>query len=216
MQEPDACLLDLSPGDLVLTEIRGPQEGTWGEWFELYNASGRELDLQGLRGTLERLKGSEVDGEAAVTFLVREPLAVQPEGYVVLGTLPLDTSRRPDVDYSINDDFRIEPEIVEASGGVIIPPEDENADPRTLFGSARLRLHSCEQEIDSFTYAGLPALGTLSFDGGLPPDAEANDDFCNRWCNDATPPPEDGSQTATGVPGTPGAPNLPCQGEPAC
>jgi hypothetical protein len=207
--EPLPCLIELSEGDLVITEIRGPQEGTRGEWIELFNASDARLELEGLRGTLRPLEGSAVEGELELTFLVREPLPIEPGGYVVLGTLPLDPVRRPELDYSINSDFRVEPEVVEASGGVVVLPEDENADPRPLFGSARLRLYACDRLIDGFAYPELPASGTLSLDPDAISDADANDDL-SRWCTDATEPPADGPQTVTGLPGSGGEANRPC------
>jgi hypothetical protein len=215
--EPLPCLLELEDGDLVITEIRGPQTGesSRGEWIELYNASGEPLDLRGLRGTLEPLEGSAVDGEAELTFLVRETLMVEPEGYVVLGTSPLNEVRNPGVDYSINSDFRLEPrelEVVTPNGVVTVAlPESENSDPRNLFGNARVQLYACERRIDAFVYAELPGEGTWSYDGNAIPDADDNDDL-SRWCNDATPIPPDVPMTATGLPGSPGLPNLPCPG----
>ena len=42
---------DLGPDDLVVTEIHGPQTGEdrYGEWIEVYNPTGRAVDLTGLR-----------------------------------------------------------------------------------------------------------------------------------------------------------------------
>lgn len=50
---PAAC--PLAEGDLVITEVfADPEGGDAGkEWFEIYNASGRELDLRGLRVVFE-------------------------------------------------------------------------------------------------------------------------------------------------------------------
>ncbi|MCX4245249.1 lamin tail domain-containing protein [Paraliomyxa miuraensis] len=207
-REPAECLADLQEGDLVLTEIRGPQDGSRGEWFELYNATDRTLDLYGLRGTMRPLKGSEVDGDVALTFLVRDSLEVEAGAYVVLGTLPLDESRRPELDYSINDDFRREPPVIETvTSGVVELPPDENADPRSLFGNAILQFHACDRLVDELVYSELPEEGTLSYDGPL--DAEDNDDL-QRWCTDAAEAPAGGPQTATGLPGTGGEANRPC------
>jgi hypothetical protein len=210
LHEPLPCLLALEEGQLVITEIRGPQEGTRGEWIELYNASGEPLDLRGLRGTLRPLEGSAVDDELELTFLVRESLPVEPDGYVVLGTSLVDEVRRPEVDYSINSDFRLEPpDVVLPDGSVVPAPAGENADPRALFSSALLRLYACERLIDGFAYTALPELGTLSYDGSSVPDADDNDDL-GRWCTDMTEPPSDGPQTATGHPGSGGEQNRPC------
>jgi len=212
VHEPLPCLSDLEAGELVITELRGPQDpdDTRGQWIELFNATDRELDLAGLRGTIRPLDGSPVDGDLSLTFLVREPLPVAPGGYVVLGTLPLDEARRPELDYSFNADFRREPpEIEEASGGVVTLPPDENADPRELFGNARLQLHACDQLVDELIYVELPTMGTFSYDGSVVPDAEGNDDL-TRWCTDATEAPTEGPQTATGRPGSGGEANRPC------
>jgi hypothetical protein len=210
VREPLPCLIDLDEGELVITEIRGPQDSTdtRGQWIELFNATDRALDLAGLRGSIRPLDGSPVDGELTLTFLVREPLPVAAGAYVVLGTLPLDPGRRPELDYSFNDDFRREPpEIEELSGGVVELPPDENADARDLFANAELQLHACDQLVDELLYVELPTMGTLSYGG--PPDADDNDDL-SRWCADATEPPADGPMTATGRPGSGGEANRPC------
>lgn len=213
LREPTECLIDLNEGDLVVTEIRGPQsssDDSRGQWFELYNTTDHALDLMGLRGALRPLRGSPVDGELELTFMVREPLPLEAGAYVVLGTLALDPSRRPEVDYSINGDFRREPSRVEnANGTVFEVPPSENADPLELFTNARLELFACDRLLDDVIYGDLPEAGTLSYDGSLPPDADDNDDL-SHWCTDATEPPSDGPQTATGLPGSGGEANRPC------
>lgn len=208
LREARPCLTEMNEGDLVITELRGPQEGidSIGDWIELYNASGETLELRGLRGTLRPLKGSQVDGDVELTFLIRDPLMLEAGAYVVLGTSPLSASLRPAVDYSINVDFRRRPEVVEDTDGIIVLPEAENADPRPLFGSGRLRLFACEREIDSFAYDRLPTLGTLSYDGSAAPDADDNDDI-SRWCTDDT---EASANSASGRPGSAGEANRPC------
>jgi hypothetical protein len=212
VNEPLPCLIDVGEGELVITEIRGPQrpDDTRGQWFELFNATDRRLDLAGLRGTIRPLDGGAVDGKLALTFMVREPLPVEPGAYVVLGTLPIDPVRRPEVDYSFNDDFRRKPpRVEEATGGVVELPPDENADPRDLFGNARLQFHACDQLVDELVYLALPTAGTLSYDGAAVPDAVDNDDL-SRWCTDDTEPPTEGPLTATGRPGSGGEANRPC------
>lgn len=212
VHEPQPCLLALEEGDVVITEIRGPQDpdDTRGQWLELFNATDRTLDLRGLRGTIRPLDGSPVDGELTLTFLVREPLPVAAGAYVVLGTLPLDEARRPEVDYSFNTDFRREPsEVEEVSGGLVELPPDENADPRDLFANAHLQLHACDRLVEELVYVELPTMGTFSYDGRHAPDADDNDDL-SRWCTDATEAPADGPQTATGRPGSGGEANRPC------
>lgn len=41
----------IAAGDLVVTEIRGPQtpDDSNGPWVELFNASGQSIDLEGVR-----------------------------------------------------------------------------------------------------------------------------------------------------------------------
>ena len=64
-----ACTSDLEPevcpsvgvGDLVVTEVRGNQSGTYGEWIELWNAGGGAIDLRGLRVGLRELDGANPD-----------------------------------------------------------------------------------------------------------------------------------------------------------
>ena len=209
VREPAPCLIELNEGDVVITEIRGPQDGldTRGEWFELHNATDEVLDLQGLRGTLQKLDGGAVDGDVALTFLVREPLELDPGAYVVLGTLPLDDGKRPELDYSVNDDFRLDAatvEVVTPDGQVVEvdAPPDENADPRALFTSARVRLYACDRLIDSVRYVSLPSCGTLSYGGGTTPDADDNDDP-SRWCADQR------SSWCTDDDAMPGSPPLP-------
>ena len=59
----------LAPGDLVVTELRGPQSGadTYGQWIELYNASGASATLAGHTIQILRLDGGD-DG----VILVRD------------------------------------------------------------------------------------------------------------------------------------------------
>lgn len=224
-REPLPCQLELDEGDLVITEIRGPQEGadTRGEWFEIFNATDETLDLRGLRGELVNLKGSIELG-----FLVRESLTVEPGGYVVLGSL---RDPPPEVDYSFFDDFAVAPQSLEVDYGQItggldeggapstpfdypLPPlgefvEDQLSDPKELFANARIELWACDQRIDALVYAELPTLGTYSFDGIVPPDADGNDDAL-QWCTNETEAPATGPQTELGLPGSPGEANPPC------
>src|SRR5688572_13258681 len=92
---------DLAPGDLVVTEVRGPQEGsdTYGQWFELYAATDGEVDLEGLH-----LEVRSVDGADAVDVIVRAPLVVAAGGYVVLGRVLTDDAP-PHLDYDLDVDY---------------------------------------------------------------------------------------------------------------
>jgi hypothetical protein len=177
------CPTDLS-GAIVLTEIRGPQSGadTRGQWFELHNAAGVELDLAGLAIELR-----ELDGGRPARILVREdPLPLADGAYVVLGRSPND-DLLVDGDYGFAGDF--ESDLYD--GGII---------DVTGCGGAIL---------DRVIYRDLPSAGTWAFDGTSTPDAEANDDE-DRWCVDDEPAGTDEPASEAGVPGSPGEDNPPC------
>ena len=96
-QLPLACP-SVAPGEIVVTEIRGPQSGpnTRGEWIELY-APG--MELRGLELTF-----TELDGSGGSTVRVRRDLVANAEGYVTLGSG--DTEQAPvDIDYGAGNDF---------------------------------------------------------------------------------------------------------------
>lgn len=183
-REPEALVCpDADEGELVISEIRGPQSGsdTWGQWVELFNASGGDLDLYGLRVTFVPGDGSEPD----VVLVRTEPVEVPLGAYVVLGRED-DIRRSPHVDYGYLGDFEGD-----------LPP------------IGKVELEACGVLVDTVTYRELPQLGTLALDGAIEPTAESNDDTAS-WCADATEPPPDGPQTEIGVPGTPGEENRPC------
>src|SRR6266545_4611193 len=81
-----ACKDSLIAGDLVITEVfadfqapaggSGADEGK--EWFEIFNASDRPLDLKGLT-----IVHSRPDGSKAQTHVIGD-LTIAPEQYVVL------------------------------------------------------------------------------------------------------------------------------------
>lgn len=181
---PEAFICpDVDEGELVVSELRGPQDesDTWGQWLELYNASDSVLDLYGLRVTMAPLDGAEPD-----VILVRtEPVELQVGGYAVLGRF--DDRRRPDhVDYGFELD--IEGDILTA---------------------AKIEVEACGVVTDELVYRQLPGLGSLALDGAASPTAAANDDEAS-WCNDADEPTVEEAQTEIGVPGTPGEANPAC------
>jgi hypothetical protein len=156
-REPaEAVCPPLSPGQLVVTEIRGSQdpEDTWGSWLELYNASGRAVDLAGLQ-----LRFRREDGSAEIPVLVRRSLEVAPGGYAVLGLFD-DADPPPHVDYGFLGDDR---------GGWL--------------AAAAIDVEACGAQIDRASYGPLPARGSYSLGGA--PDAERND-LPTSWCTDAT------------------------------
>lgn len=84
------------PGDVTITEFMAEPTvvpNYYGEWFELYNASGRNLDLNGLK----------IQGDSAedVGFTITTSLTVAAGGFVVLG-VNADTGLNGgvDVDYA--------------------------------------------------------------------------------------------------------------------
>jgi len=65
-------------GELVVTEIMndpGAVDGDFGEWIELWNATARTLDLEGI----------EVTDDDGVGFVIEGPLPVGADGRLVLG-----------------------------------------------------------------------------------------------------------------------------------
>ena len=179
----DRLCPDHAPGDLVVTEIRGPQTGadSYGQWIELYNATDRPIDLAGVSLTLRRL-----DGSGDFRFMVRDPEArVEPRAYAVLGGARAED--KPFVTYDFTDD---------ASGN--------------FYAAALLDLYTCEARVDAMLYRALPSVGTLSLDGAREPDAAANDDADVGWCTDDAPPAPGEPITELGVRGTPGEANRPC------
>lgn len=177
----------LAAGDLVISELRGPQSGSYRQWIELYNPTDAPVPARGLR-----LEFTQLDGTSPVAFVLRdEDLAIEPGDYLVVGGGPPDDF--PYIDYDYTPDFH----------------SSTNVDaPRDLYGAATLDLISCGVVLDHLVYMGLPSEGTLSLDGSAPPDAAANDDSREGWC--ANTSPGEGPQTGIGLNGTPGEANPPC------
>lgn len=169
-------------GELVITEVRGAQDGgddEQGEWIEVFNATDWTVSLLGLRVEVQKL-----DGTGAGGFLVRSPdLEVPAGGYAVLGRFERDVE--PDhVDYGYKGDL-----------------DDE------LAASGAIHLLACDAEIDRVVYRGLTDFGSLALDGAIdPPSAAANDSeaaFCVDQALDETNP-------SAGARGTPGDHNPTC------
>lgn len=149
---------DVAAGDLVVSEIRGDQTGsadTLGQWIEIYNASGRLIDLTGLV-----VKMRKIDGSAVTRIVVRdEALAIGDGAYVVLGAFS-PISLPAYVDYGFIEDFS---QSIYAAGAIVI--------------------ESCGRLVDQAVYRDLPGSGSWAFDGARVPDALANDDEA-AWCAD--------------------------------
>lgn len=157
VREPaEAVCPELAPGDLVVTEIRGPQEiaDPMGAWLELYNASGRAIDLVGIKIRFRRR-----DGSSEVPVLVRRTLDAAAGGYTVLGLFD-DEDPPPHVDYGFLGDY-----------------------PETWLAAAFVDVETCGERIDRVVHDALPGLGTFSLGGA--PDANRND-LPTSWCTDAT------------------------------
>lgn len=172
---------DVSEGDLVVTEIHGPQSGDvdqYGEWVEVFNATGRTIDVAGLSVSFTKL-----DGSSKRAMFVRSPLTVEPGAYAVFGR-QVAGSEPSHVDYGYIADI------------------DAN-----LFDSAAVEITSCGEFVDLAVYRNLPTKGSLTLSGAIsPPTSAANDDEVN-WCVDDR---EDENTEQMGVRGTPQEENPVC------
>ncbi|MCA9573927.1 MAG: hypothetical protein R3B40_02220 [Polyangiales bacterium] len=193
----DPGCVQLGPGDLVVSELRGPQSGTdtRGQWIEVYNASAGSVALTGVQVVLRPLAAS------ASTITVRDAqLSVASGDYVVLAvdtTCSSDTcvTRLPaDADYGFGRDYT-----------------------RDLPSGAIVELRSCGALVDSLLYRALPSAGTLALSGSAPPDANDNDvasddagDIVPPFCADDEPNTPPGTETEIGLAGTPGTANRVC------
>ena len=148
---------DVAEGDLVVTEIGGPQSGeeTLAPFFEIYNATSRTIDLEGLRFRLRKLDGNE-----AGTFIVRRGVTAEAGAYVTLGYAP-DAEPPAYVDYGFTADYHV-----------------------SFPTSGAVDMSSCEVLVDRARFDDLPNKGTYSL-GTQPPSAEANDNPI-EWCTDDT------------------------------
>ncbi|MGE0868036.1 MAG: hypothetical protein AB7P03_05735 [Kofleriaceae bacterium] len=148
----------VGPGELVVTEIRGPQadDDTLGPWVEIYNASGESVDLRGLTVAFRRR-----DGSGDIPVIIRSELASDADTYVVLGLFQ-PGAEPAHVNYGIAADYR-----------------------KSWLGSAAIDVESCGTLIDRVIYDPLPAMGSLSL-GSMPPSATDND-VPIHWCPDAVP-----------------------------
>lgn len=140
----------------MVSEVRGPQSGEngYGEWIEVFNATGSQVDLKGLSVQVIKL-----DGSSRSEFLIRRSLPVSAGAYAVFGNnLPgLESSH---VDYGYGADF-----------------------PGKLPDSAAIEITTCGERADLLVYRNLPPKGSLILTGEDEPDATTNDDEL-AWCVD--------------------------------
>jgi hypothetical protein len=141
------CKAGLLPGDLALSEIMADPAGTdeGKEWFEIYNASGQALELEGLT-----VISSRADGTSEVKFKMG-PARIQPGQYFVLGGM-VPALKKPWVDYPY--------------GSALGALRNENG---------RLALRCDETLVDQATYGKMTQGASMVFDGNQVPDAIAND-----------------------------------------
>lgn len=152
---PELCP-DVAVGDLVMTEIRGPQsQDALGTWVELYNASSSGIDLEGLK-----LRFRKKDGSSETDALVRRELPLASHAYATLGLFTEDMKPQY-IDYGMSGDFHT-----------------------SFLAAAAVDVEACGVRIDRVTYDVLPAMGTYSL-GASPPSAD-NNDLPTNWCTDGT------------------------------
>lgn len=152
----EAVCPEIAEGDLVVTEIGGPQTGNelLLPFVELYNASGRTVDLLGIKVRFRRR-----DGSSEIDVLVRRSVSAAPGSYTVLGK---------------DDDLELETYMDYGFGGEF---------SETWLSAAAVDVEACGAQIDRAIYDSLPRIGTYSL-GATPPTGAANDLPAN-WCTDA-------------------------------
>ncbi len=182
---------ELAPGALVVSELRGDQSGAdgYGEWIEIYDDAGADIDLAGVEIELLR-----IDGSARAIILIRDSLVVSAGGYLVVGRFAPGA----------------EPAHVDA--GWLLPCADAPSgcdDPWLdggLYDAAAIEVRAREVVVDRAIYRDLPSTGSWALDGAAAPTADGNDDE-TAWCADQRP---DGQSTELGLRGSPGEDNPPC------
>lgn len=170
----------LDPGDLVVTEIHGPQTGEdrYGEWIEVFNSSDKTVDLSGLA-----VRFIKLDGSSSAKLLVRNSVPLESGAYGTLGRYFAGTE--PDfINYGYSDDL-----------------------DGKIYDTGAIELSSCGVVLDVAVYRNLPSRGSMALSGDVsPPDAEANDDERN-WCRDTR---VDDDTEQFGIRGTPQEENPAC------
>jgi Lamin Tail Domain len=158
------CKDSLLAGDLVVTEVfadfKAPTGGTSGadegkEWIEIYNASDRPIDLEGLRVDHSRIDGSKLNSH------VMASVTIAPGQYLVLGNTTADLLPAY-VDYGYGGDLG---DLFNTDGG-------------------KVALSCGASEIDSADYDGVKEGRSRQLTGATFPDYTLNDDQ-NNWCEAA-------------------------------
>lgn len=156
----DGCKDKLLPGDLVITEVfadakappggSGTDEGK--EWFEIYNASDRPLELKGLTVTHSRPDDSKAKSH------VMEDVTIAPGQFLTLGNTTQDLVA-PFIDYGYSADLG---DFFNTDGG-------------------KVTLLCKSTEIDHATYESVKEGHSRQLTNAQPPDYTLNDDP-NQWC----------------------------------
>ncbi len=193
---------NLAAGELVVTEMRGVQQGadSFGQWIELYDArtTGEPLNLRGLQ-----LHLSAGDLTKEFRIIVRGDLESAPGDFIVLSNDEPSQPLPAFVDYSFFSDF-FSVQTLEDDNGVAIR---EVVTPAVLKGKGILSVVACSDEpIDTLVFPNLPTEGTWALQGE--PSSERNDHDDNFRVDDCA-----GRLPGFGLSGTPGEANPPeCTG----
>ncbi|MBA3394415.1 MAG: lamin tail domain-containing protein [Deltaproteobacteria bacterium] len=155
------CKDNLRPGDLVITEVfadyAAPTGGTGAdegkEWFEVYNASDRPIELEGVKISHGRPDGSTRPKEHVVAFAT-----IAPGQYLTLGNSTKDLLPAY-VDYGFSADLG---DFFNTDGG-------------------RLELRCGTSLIDAADYQNVRSGRSRELTAGQPPDYTLNDEQAN-WC----------------------------------
>ena len=159
------CKDKLVAGDLVITEVfadyaaatggTGTDEGK--EWFEIYNASDRPVELEGVTVTHGRV---EVGSTAPKTHKIGA-ITIAPGQYLTLGNSTKDLLPAY-IDYGYSDELG---DFFNSDGG-------------------KLDLTCGNTVVDSTTYEGVKSGHSRQLTSAQPPDYTLNDDQIN-WCEAA-------------------------------
>lgn len=154
---------ELVAGDLVITEVfanykappggAGTDEGK--EWFEIYNAGDRPLELEGMTLVHTRPDGSKEEVH------VMEKATIAPDSYMTLGNSVADLLP-PYIDYGYSNALG---DFYNSDGG-------------------KLALKCGDTEIDNAVYDGIVEGRSRQLSSSQPPDYTVNDDQVN-WCEGA-------------------------------
>jgi hypothetical protein len=155
----------LHAGDLVITEVfadfAAPAGGAGGdegkEWFEIYNASDRAIDLEGVTIAHGRVEG----GTSAPKKHVMGPITIAPGAYLTLGNSTRDLLPAY-IDYGYSNELG---EFFNTNGG-------------------KIDLTCGSTVVDSANYDGVKAGRSRQLTAAQPPDYTLNDDQVN-WCEAA-------------------------------